>query len=346
MIEADSSFLRNLWYLALPSKTLKPGKLLAKTLLGEPILFGRRATGEAFAMRDLCPHRAIPLSCGRFDGVEVECCYHGWRFDAAGSCTHIPSLVTGQQLNLDRFGVKSYAVAEAQGNLWIFMGDRTLADPNEIAIVSGFEGRSPQFHLKMIYPCAQDHAVVGLMDPAHSPFVHRAWWWRSGHDFHEEAREFVASHLGFTMVRHQVGIMTFVYRMLGGVPETEISFRLPSVRIESTTTARYHVSNLTTITPLTESESEVNFFAYWNVPWLGLVAPFLRPLAWQFLKQDRDVVEQQQVGLKFDPSLMLIPDSDQLAKLYFQLKKEYAQAQAEGRDFVNPVKDRVLKWRA
>jgi phenylpropionate dioxygenase-like ring-hydroxylating dioxygenase large terminal subunit len=24
-----------------------------------------------------------------------------------------------------------------------------------------------------------DHAVVGLMDPTHAPFVHQAWWARS-----------------------------------------------------------------------------------------------------------------------------------------------------------------------
>ena len=58
--------------------------MLAKTLLGEPILIGRDAAGAPFALRDLCPHRGVPLSCGSFDGKEVECCYHGWRFATDG----------------------------------------------------------------------------------------------------------------------------------------------------------------------------------------------------------------------------------------------------------------------
>ena len=28
-------------------------------------------------------------------------------------------------------------------------------------------------------PCNVDHGIIGLMDPAHGPFVHQAWWWRS-----------------------------------------------------------------------------------------------------------------------------------------------------------------------
>ena len=41
-----------------------------------------------FAMRDSCPHRGIPLSCGWFDGETVTCKYHGWVFEpGSGQCT-------------------------------------------------------------------------------------------------------------------------------------------------------------------------------------------------------------------------------------------------------------------
>src|SRR5690606_651066 len=86
-------FLRNIWYFALPSTALRRGRMTARRLLGEPLLFGRAADGTPFALRDVCPHRGIPLSYGRFDGAEIECCYHGWRFDTGGRCTAIPSLV-------------------------------------------------------------------------------------------------------------------------------------------------------------------------------------------------------------------------------------------------------------
>src|SRR5215475_15662362 len=92
----ETAALREAWYYAVPSDRLRRGKTLAKIMLGEPVLLGRDRDGAAFALRDLCPHRAMPLSFGRFDGREIECCYHGWRFDTSGRCTQIPSLVPGQ----------------------------------------------------------------------------------------------------------------------------------------------------------------------------------------------------------------------------------------------------------
>ena len=88
--------LREAWYYATPSRRLRRGKTMPKIILGEPILLGRDNDGTAFALRDLCPHRGMRLTAGRFDGYEVECCYHGWRFDTDGHCTLIPSLAPGQ----------------------------------------------------------------------------------------------------------------------------------------------------------------------------------------------------------------------------------------------------------
>ena len=96
-MEADGAApLREMWYFAVIGTRLQLGKMLAKTLLGEPLLLGRAADGGVFALKDICPHRGIPLSYGAFDGREVECCYHGWRFDTSGRCTAIPSLAAGQ----------------------------------------------------------------------------------------------------------------------------------------------------------------------------------------------------------------------------------------------------------
>ena len=80
-VEDSAAPLRQIWYYALPGSRLRPGQTVPRVFLGEPILIGRDRTGAVFALRDLCPHRGIPLSEGRFDGAEVECRFHGWRFD-------------------------------------------------------------------------------------------------------------------------------------------------------------------------------------------------------------------------------------------------------------------------
>ncbi len=341
----NTVMLRNLWYFAVPGRRLRRGRTLAKTLLGEPLLLGRDREGRPFAVLDICPHRGIPLSYGAFDGREIECCYHGWRFDTAGRCTAIPSLVEGQRFDIARIKLKSYPCREVQGNVWVFVGDET-GDLPDIPVVPDIGSAAPRITESLLFPCDIDHAVVGLMDPAHGPFVHGAWWWRTRASIHEKAKRFVPSELGFTIARHAPSSNSRAYRLLGGAPETEISFRLPGVRIEHVRAGRHLFCGLTAVTPITARETEVNHVIYWTMPWLTALQPVLRRYALAFLDQDRRVVAMQQRGLAYDPSLMLINDADMPAKWYYQLKQEYVGAREEGREFRNPVTERVLRWRS
>ncbi|MFP3944721.1 MAG: Rieske 2Fe-2S domain-containing protein, partial [Alphaproteobacteria bacterium] len=191
-------FLKNLWYYALPGRELKPGEMRHKVLLGEPVLIGRSGAGEVFGLRDICPHRGVPLSAGRLcekgetvdgrrlEGTQVECAYHGWRFGTDGRCAAIPSLTADQRMELERIRVWRYPVAERNGNIWIYMPERAQGplvedtpDPETPPPeLPGVGARRPGMIERMAFDCHVDHAVIGLMDPAHGPFVHRAWWWR------------------------------------------------------------------------------------------------------------------------------------------------------------------------
>src|SRR5580704_2363254 len=75
--ETDLGFLWDFWYPALRSTEVTGRRLATAMLLEVPLVLGRTSDGRAFAMRDSCPHRGIPLSYGRFDGQSVECSYHG-----------------------------------------------------------------------------------------------------------------------------------------------------------------------------------------------------------------------------------------------------------------------------
>jgi phenylpropionate dioxygenase-like ring-hydroxylating dioxygenase large terminal subunit len=198
----------------------------------------------------------------------------------------------------------------------------------------------------MKFPCYIDHAVIGLMDPAHGPFVHSSWWWRSRHSIHEKAKPFGPSHLGFTMQRHKPSSNSFAYKLLGGTPETEISFQLPGVRIEHTKAGNNVVCNLTCVTPVSETETEITHSIYTTIGWLRLFAPIVKIFAKRFLNQDKSVVVMQQAGLKYEKNLMLIRDSDTQARWYNQLKNEFVRSAEEDRPFANPVKETVLRWRS
>jgi len=344
-VAENAVLLHDIWYFALPGRTLKRGAMRARTLLGQPLLFARDRDGGVFALRDICPHRGIPLSCGRFDGREVECCYHGWRFGGDGVCTRIPSLVDGQAFDVSRIKVRRYPVRERQGNIWIWMGE---GEPEgEPPAVPHFpDDRAADMVQVMPFPCFVDHAVIGLMDPAHGPFVHKSWFWRSQRSMYEKAKAFGPAPLGFRMKRHKPSSNSAAYRILGGAPETEIRFQLPGIRIEHIQVGRHTVCNLTTVTPIDAGMTEVTNQMYWTMGWATAVKPLLRPFAAKFLRQDRDVVVMQQQGLRHDPTLMLIRDADTQARWYYQLKNEFLRARQDGRAFENPVKDTVLRWRS
>ena len=118
----DSLMLFGFWYRALPSGQVTRIRLQKATLLETPLVLGRDAQGRPFALHDACPHRGMPLSCGRFDGQNVECSYHGWKFDAhGGQCQLIPSLTSDQNLKVDRIYAGAYACEEHDDYIWVFI---------------------------------------------------------------------------------------------------------------------------------------------------------------------------------------------------------------------------------
>jgi len=338
--------LREMWYYALPSKLLRPGKAVARIYLGEPLLLGRGRDGRVFALRDICPHRGIPLHDGRFDGTEVECAFHGWRFDSTGRCTTIPALASGSDFDCGRIRVKSYPVEEAQGNIWVFFGDDPATAPEIPVLPDVPAGQLPGLSLTMRIPCAIDAGVFGLMDPSHNTFVHTSWWWRKQGLMEPKEKAFAPAPYGFTMLPHRPSGNLLPYKLLGFAPTTQIIFRLPSSRIEHTRFGRRWYVTLSTVTPVSDSEIELSHTAYWNAPMLTVIAPLLKWGLRTFTAQDRNILRQQSRGLRYDPALMLLDDADTQAKWYHRLKNEYARAGAEKRAFVNPVKERVLRFRS
>jgi len=83
----DAGFLWEFWYPAARSVEIRGRGMVKAMLLEVPLVLGRTDDGKAFAMRDSCPHRGIPLSYGRFDGNQrgVAVITAGSSMVAAGS---------------------------------------------------------------------------------------------------------------------------------------------------------------------------------------------------------------------------------------------------------------------
>ena len=66
------TFVRNAWYMASWAKDLGD-KPLAITILDEPVVIFRGASGAIGGLADVCPHRAVPLSLGCIAGDHIVC---------------------------------------------------------------------------------------------------------------------------------------------------------------------------------------------------------------------------------------------------------------------------------
>jgi phenylpropionate dioxygenase-like ring-hydroxylating dioxygenase large terminal subunit len=290
----------------------------------------------------------MPFSFGRFDGERLECSYHGWQFDMTGKCRHIPSLVEGSGIQTDKIEATTYPASEQDGYIWVYVQDPAGKNGPlpEVPKLPLFSGPYRSLHIAAMLTCTIDDGIVGLMDPAHGPFVHNAWWWRRETSIHAKEKHHVPSLRGFTMATHKPSSNSFAYKLLGGDLTTEIRFELPSLRFEHIRAGKREVLGFTAVTPKDENSTLVTQVFYWTTPWLGLIRPFFRPFARAFLGQDRRIVELQNEGLKFAPPQMLIQDADVPAIWYHRLKKAWAESVESGAPFVNPVQERTLRWRS
>jgi len=103
---------------------------------------------------------------------------------------------------------------------------------------------------------------------------------------------------------------------------------------------------LTCLTPANETKTRITQIV-WTDHWVaGLLRPWFKRMIRVFLRQDGDMVNLQNEGLKYDPSLLWIDDADKQAKWYQQLKREWTASRREGRAFENPIEAATLRWRS
>ncbi|MGD0404194.1 MAG: Rieske 2Fe-2S domain-containing protein [Candidatus Acidiferrales bacterium] len=345
------------WYPALRSEQVRGRKVVRAMLLDVPVVLGRDAAGRAFALRDVCPHRAFPLSFGQFDGATVECAYHGWRFEAhTGQCRAIPSLTADSKLKCERIYAGSFPCEEHDGYVWCFMsnpeGRAPGVAPPAAPELPTFSPHYQTAHLWADLPCGVDQAIIGLMDPAHGPFVHQAWWWRSRRSIREKEKQFEPIPNGFRMSPHAPSANSAPYKILklitGEPATTMIDFVLPNQRFEQIRAGRYWLSSRTTVTPIRSDLCRLDFCAAWNIlTWFPVVSFIIHVFGPRFIRQDTEVIEKQALGLKYDDRMMLVDDADRQARWYFELKAAYLESKRTGAPMQNPLSGPVtLRWRS
>ena len=158
---------KNTWYVACTPDEIAE-KPLGRQICGEKIVFYRGHEGTVTATEDFCPHRGAPLSLGYVENGNLVCGYHGLVMGCDGKTVAMP----GQRVRGFPC-IKTFAVVERYGFIWVWPGDQALADPAlihhlEWAVNDEWAYGGGLFHIHCDYRLMIDN----LMDLTHETYVH------------------------------------------------------------------------------------------------------------------------------------------------------------------------------
>lgn len=167
MLVTKQPVLKRFWYPVVPIANLldspKPFELL-----GQKLVLWLTDDGKPAAAEDRCCHRSAKLSKGIVVDGNIRCPYHGWAFNAEGTCVDVPQL--SNRSIPPTYKVKSFHCAEKYGYAWVCLGE-PLATIPEIPEVENPAFRAiHQFYEP--WNCSGLRVMENSFDNAHPHFVH------------------------------------------------------------------------------------------------------------------------------------------------------------------------------
>ncbi|WP_299514516.1 aromatic ring-hydroxylating dioxygenase subunit alpha [uncultured Limnohabitans sp.] len=163
-------FIKNTWYVACSLEELEAlgVRPLGRTICNEPMVFFKGPQGKVAAVEDFCPHRGAPLSLGKVCEGKLVCGYHGLEMGCEGKTVHMP----GQRVR-GFPAIKSYAVVERYGFVWVWPGDQALADEAQMPSFEFFDNPAWAYGGGLYHVQADYRLMVdNLMDLTHETYVH------------------------------------------------------------------------------------------------------------------------------------------------------------------------------
>jgi phenylpropionate dioxygenase-like ring-hydroxylating dioxygenase large terminal subunit len=170
--------LRRTWQPVANSGDLAAGKVTGYTLLEVELVIARFASGSILAADVACPHKGARLSKGCIREGELMCPYHGWRFDAEGACQSIPSLLEPNPEKQALSHLRTYAVQERYGLIWVKLeaGPMANGEVHELPAVQEFEDARWTYRMgpPMAFAAGWRREVENYLDMSHFAFAHSA----------------------------------------------------------------------------------------------------------------------------------------------------------------------------
>ncbi len=160
-------FLKNTWYVACSTAEITD-KPLGRKICGESMVFYRGEGGKVSALEDFCPHRGAPLSLGFVCEGQLVCGYHGLVMGCDGKTVSMP----GQRVRAFP-AIRSFAVLERYGFVWVWPGDASLADESHMPVFEFFDNPAWAYGGGLYHiGCDYRLMIDNLMDLTHETYVH------------------------------------------------------------------------------------------------------------------------------------------------------------------------------
>jgi 5,5'-dehydrodivanillate O-demethylase oxygenase subunit len=166
------NLLRRYWHPVATEPDLKREQVLPVRVLGENLALFRTQRGSMGLVQERCPHRSASLVYGIPEEEGLRCAYHGWYFDAEGSCMAQPfeDLSTPGNTYKDRITVTAYPVQAMGGLIWAYLGPQPAPLlPRLPRFVRDDLSRTIQITR---LPCNYLQVMENSMDPSHFEWLH------------------------------------------------------------------------------------------------------------------------------------------------------------------------------
>ena len=142
------------WIPVALSHVIEAGTSAGALIDGAELVVWRDRKGTAHIWEDRCPHRGMRMSFGFVRGDHIACLYHGWQYDAAGQCRHIPAHPDLEVPATIR--IATYAAEERNGIIWT-----CLAEDADIAGIPDAAGTATPVR-SLYVDCSMETAAAAL----------------------------------------------------------------------------------------------------------------------------------------------------------------------------------------
>lgn len=288
--------MRNFWYIAATSKSVKR-KPFASKILDEPILLFRDNNLKVTALFDRCPHRNVHLSNGKVINNRIQCPYHGWEFNTQGQCEYIPSSCQGESIP-GNAKTKVYPTIEKQGYIWVWIGDRE-PQADETPFDLPFYGSNKWKHItfETTINNSVENVIENFIDCPHTGYVH-------GGLFRNPANHFASTLIktfenGITIEIDEENQANSILSKLLTTTGHEVSHQDKFI-LPSTTQVSYgfgpkkQIIGCQISIPIEDFKTKVYVYVTWQ---LGLISKFIKPIVPLIgkvvMKQDLVILEEQ-----------------------------------------------------